>query len=281
MRIKWTTFDKRGSRCLAGLLLLSICGSAGARNHRRAKIAEESQSTATTAPLATPVLVVPTESADTPEPPPAALDESVLFRDRYELAVSKYNAGDFAAAAQEFEAAYNLKPVPRLLFNIAQAHRKQDHLTESISYFERYLEADPQIKPEVRAEVLAYRAELKAKKAALASAQQKSKVVVIAAERPIPRAYLPVGISAGLVGLSALGTGVAFLSLNGRCADTPVEPALECDRLYNTFTPGVALTAVGGSLVVIGSVLLTLSLRRPGATKPSVVNVTTGQRNRP
>lgn len=281
MRIKWTTFDKRGSRCLAGLLLLSICSSAGARNHRRAKIAEESQSTATTAPLATPVLVVPTESADIPEPPPAALDESVLFRDRYELAVSKYNAGDFAAAAQEFEAAYNLKPVPRLLFNIAQAHRKQDHLTESISYFERYLEADPQIKPEVRAEVLAYRAELKAKKAALASAQQKSKVVVIAAERPIPRAYLPVGISAGLVGLSALGTGVAFLSLNGRCADTPVEPALECDRLYNTFTPGVALTAVGGSLVVIGSVLLTLSLRRPGATKPSVVNVTTGQRNRP
>ena len=281
MRIKWTTFDKRGSRCLAGLLLLSICSSAGARNHRRAKIAEESQPTATTAPLATPVLVVPTESADIPEPPPAALDESVLFRDRYELAVSKYNAGDFAAAAQEFEAAYNLKPVPRLLFNIAQAHRKQDHLTESISYFERYLEADPQIKPEVRAEVLAYRAELKAKKAALASAQQKSKVVVIAAERPIPRAYLPVGISAGLVGLSALGTGVAFLSLNGRCADAPVEPALECDRLYNTFTPGVALTAVGGSLVVIGSVLLTLSLRRPGATKPSVVNVTTGQRNRP
>ena len=281
MRTKWTTFDRQGVQCLAGLLLLTICGSANAGHRRRAKVSEEAQPMVPVAPLTAPALAPATESADTPEPPPAALDESVLFRDRYELAVSKYNAGDFATAAQEFEAAYNLKPVPRLLFNIAQAHRKQDHLTESINYFERYLEADPQIKPEVRAEVLAYRAELKAKKAALTSAQQKSKVVVIAADRPAPRAYLPVGVTAGLVGLGALGTGIAFLSLNGSCADTPVAPALECDRLYNTFTPGVALTAVGGSLVVIGSVLMTLSLRRPGTTKPSVVGVTTGQRNRP
>lgn len=259
MRIGWTICAKRPARVLlVGLALLGVAqpGLARRRHPPRPPVP---------APVAPPPPVVELE-----EPPPAPLDEGVIFREHYEQAVKHYGAQEYEKAIGEFQAAYNCKPVPRLLFNIAQAHRKQEHLAEALFYFNRYIQSDETMGPEVRAEVAAYKAELQAKQLALETAMAPPKVIVISTEKPPPRYYRPLGITASVIGLGALGVGAAFLGLNGRCSDTPTGLALECDRLYNSFTPGVALTAIGGSATVIGAVFVGLSLRRPKVTREIV-----------
>jgi tetratricopeptide (TPR) repeat protein len=51
--------------------------------------------------------------------------------------------GKFEAALVEFEAAYQAKPVPKLLFNIAQAHRNLDHYDQAIFSYRKYLREVP------------------------------------------------------------------------------------------------------------------------------------------
>lgn len=51
--------------------------------------------------------------------------------------------GKFEAALVEFEAAYQAKPVPKLLFNIAQAHRNLDHYDQAIFSYRKYLREIP------------------------------------------------------------------------------------------------------------------------------------------
>jgi tetratricopeptide (TPR) repeat protein len=51
--------------------------------------------------------------------------------------------GKFEQALVEFEAAYEAKPLPKLLFNIGQAHRNLDHYDQAIFAFRKYLREVP------------------------------------------------------------------------------------------------------------------------------------------
>jgi hypothetical protein len=51
--------------------------------------------------------------------------------------------GKFDQALVEFEAAYEAKPLPKLLFNIGQAHRNLDHYDQAIFAFRKYLREVP------------------------------------------------------------------------------------------------------------------------------------------
>ncbi|MBK9035158.1 MAG: tetratricopeptide repeat protein [Myxococcales bacterium] len=51
--------------------------------------------------------------------------------------------GKFDQALVEFEAAYEAKPLPKLLFNIGQAHRNLDHYDQAIFSFRKYLREVP------------------------------------------------------------------------------------------------------------------------------------------
>lgn len=51
--------------------------------------------------------------------------------------------GKFDQALVEFEAAYESKPLPKLLFNIGQAHRNLDHHDQAIFAFRKYLRELP------------------------------------------------------------------------------------------------------------------------------------------
>lgn len=217
-------------------------------------------------------LMVPSELPPTEEPAPIGEGRAKVFSETYGRGVEQYKLGAYASAIEAFQAAHAIRPQPRLLFNIAQCYRKLDALDDSIGYFEKYLQADPDTSPEVRAEVQAYLSELRAKQHARAVAQQTSRVIVIAKEKPAPRAYLPLGVVSGVLGLGGLAVGGAFIGINGTCADVPTPPALECARLYNSLTPGIVLTAVGGSLAVIGTVFISLSVRRPKVEQKSIVS---------
>jgi tetratricopeptide (TPR) repeat protein len=52
-------------------------------------------------------------------------------------------AGDFARAADEYKAAYELDPRPEMLFNIGQAFRLAGAKREALDYFKRYLDQQP------------------------------------------------------------------------------------------------------------------------------------------
>lgn len=64
-----------------------------------------------------------------------------------------YDRGDYAEALEQFTRAYELRPAPALLFNMAQASRLagKGHCAEALRLYERYLEKEPS--PENRAEV--------------------------------------------------------------------------------------------------------------------------------
>src|SRR5262245_14343860 len=72
---------------------------------------------------------------------------------RYELGLEHYRNKDYPAAIAEFEAAYRLKQMTRLLFNLGQAHRKLGHSQQALDYYESYLRLEPEMTAEERAEV--------------------------------------------------------------------------------------------------------------------------------
>jgi tetratricopeptide (TPR) repeat protein len=94
------------------------------------------------------------------EPPPAAspadavnspvqdggafdtIDEQV--RQLVARARTSFNAGQYAVAAQELEAAYKLKPNANYLFSIAQCQRRAGHHREARSLYQRFLSESPE-----------------------------------------------------------------------------------------------------------------------------------------
>lgn len=77
-----------------------------------------------------------------------------------------FDLGDYPRAIAQYEAAYQLKAAPGLLFNLGQSHRRAGNLEKASFYFRRYLETNPpsaQAKgtEEVLAEVDAQRARQK------------------------------------------------------------------------------------------------------------------------
>jgi len=72
-------------------------------------------------------------------------------REYFQAGAQAYAVGEFAAATQAFEQAYQLVPRPAVLFSIAQAERKQyfldhqpEHLHKAIGPYKRYLDEEPQ-----------------------------------------------------------------------------------------------------------------------------------------
>ncbi len=57
--------------------------------------------------------------------------------------LSLYNLGKFSAALSELEAAYQLRPLPALLFNIAQCHRQLNDPDKAAQLYRSFLRTDP------------------------------------------------------------------------------------------------------------------------------------------
>jgi len=77
-----------------------------------------------------------------------ALDQA---RDYFQAGAQAYAVGEYAAATQAFEQAYQLVPRPAVLFSIAQCERKQyfrdhqlEHLHKAVELYRRYLDEEPQ-----------------------------------------------------------------------------------------------------------------------------------------
>jgi hypothetical protein len=76
-------------------------------------------------------------------PSSQSLDDEKQARGLYERAEKSFDLGKFAEALGEYQSAYEAKPLPGFLFNIAQCYRNMGNFERARFFFRRYLALDP------------------------------------------------------------------------------------------------------------------------------------------
>ncbi|QED25703.1 tetratricopeptide repeat protein [Microvenator marinus] len=64
-------------------------------------------------------------------------------------ATAKYREGDFNAAIELFQKAYDIEPVPNLLFNIARCHEKLEEWDKAIGFYQKFV-VEPDVEKDAR-----------------------------------------------------------------------------------------------------------------------------------
>jgi hypothetical protein len=193
------------------------------------------------------------------------------FGELYEQATRAYTAKDYAAAVPLLQAAFAIQSAPPLLYNIAQAYRKLAQYGPALVYLELYRSTDKAMAPEKAEQLEGIIQEVRAQERAAQKANvkvqvklvEKTKTVYVQSDKPPPRWLRPLGIASGVVGLGLLTSGATLWGLDGTCVSAAVPPALECDQVYVTLTPGITLTVAGTGLLLTGAVAFGLSIKRP------------------
>ncbi len=190
------------------------------------------------------------------------------FQDHLDQAVSLYKGGQYEDAIKEFQAAYAMRQMPRLLLNLGQAHRKLGHAREALGYYEFYLRVEPSPKPELRTELEGYIAQARAMiqaaeraKAGLSSAQQEERAE---AGPPAPSAAPPPAQEGAPAPPRSVDLGVrAAVSPAVAAAPPPPQRAPAPRPIYKRwyFWTALAAGAVVAGAVATGAVLGT---RGPG-----------------
>jgi tetratricopeptide (TPR) repeat protein len=69
----------------------------------------------------------------------ARADNVEVARQRYEQGSKDFDLGRYDDAVKEYAAAYDAKPDPALLYNIAQAHKLAGHAAEALRFYRVFL----------------------------------------------------------------------------------------------------------------------------------------------
>jgi tetratricopeptide (TPR) repeat protein len=75
---------------------------------------------------------------------PAAADETQTARQHYARGTKLYDLGRYLEAAKEYEATYELKDDPAILFNIGQAYRLGHAYADGIRAYKSFLRRSPE-----------------------------------------------------------------------------------------------------------------------------------------
>lgn len=217
----------------------------------------------------------------------AAAQEKPSFRERYDQAATLFKNSQYDEAIEAFQALYEQKQVPILLFNIAQAHRRAGRLAEALPFYHRFLSENP--KADLQKEAEGYvkeirdtleqreRAEQQAaeERRVREEAQQRADALAAGAKEPPPRGFARDGsvvapgrpfrvlkwVAAG-VGVLAVGAGAALLALDGRpTCDLAMGQTL-CPQQLATLPAGAALVAGGAAALGASAAFFVLDYKR-------------------
>src|SRR3954470_7567082 len=84
-------------------------------------------------------------------PAARADDPAAAAREHYQRGTTYYDLGKYGDAIREFEAAYEIKNDPALLYNLAQSHRLAGNSEQALHFYRTYLRRVP--RPANRAEI--------------------------------------------------------------------------------------------------------------------------------
>jgi hypothetical protein len=166
-------------------------------------------------------------------------------RDHYERGLQLYQADQFQEAANEFMAAYALRPKPIILFNIAQALRKAGRFSEALDYYRRFLVAGEP--GELEAETNSYVNEIEAHLALEKRLREKAAAPppVAAAPPPPVAAAPPPPVAAAPPPVAAPPPHVAAAAPPPVATPPPPRPIYQRWWLWTAVGAVVAAVAVG------------------------------------
>jgi len=209
------------------------------------------------------------------------VDDVPAAREHYAKGKRLYDLGRFGDAAKEYEAAYQAKDDPALLFNLGQAHRLAHEYPQALLAYKAYLRNVPDAPN--RAEVEDRIRELQAATDTETSTARVSPPTAL--PMPVPASSPPVveaaaqhdtgrrkkiaGVAVASAGLAVVGVGIAFAVLSKQAGDDAYHPKTGIydfsadERQQNYRAADIACFVIGGAAIVAGTVVWTLGTRRP------------------
>jgi tetratricopeptide (TPR) repeat protein len=205
--------------------------------------------------------------------------------------VAAYDAGDYEAAAREFEAAYRIDPQPAMLYAWAQSLRRAGRCAEAIAVYRRNLATDPN---EAQATAAPHRRSLCEQARPPEPPPHPAPAETAPDTPPAParsgsaagpaldrsrrrRWYAdPLGGALVIGGAASLGVGVGLLVRSGQNRGAARDATYREDfvELLDTATLqrrlGAASLGVGAALVAAGAVRYVTRRDRPGAVAVGV-----------
>lgn len=174
--------------------------------------------------------------------------------------VAAFNAKDYDTASHEFEIAYDLVPLPKVLFGWAQARRLGDHCDEAIPLYRRYLATKPndeQIEAATTAMLLCQRAD--APDPVVVTVTRPPELVVRHELQPWYRDKVGGVLVAG--GVATLSVGVTFLVLASHSEDAATR-APKRDEFLDLLDETTLRRRIGWAGVGVGAGLLAGAIAR-------------------
>jgi tetratricopeptide (TPR) repeat protein len=203
-------------------------------------------------------------------------DKTERARIHLKAAIAYYDEARYEDAAREMEAAYQLKPLPDLQYNLAQCYERLGRYTDAATAYATYLKANPAATDRKLVETRI--ANLRERAAATAAGSQvaplpptekvvfKTIVVYKTAPPPPGRGVRFAAYGLGALALGAAASGIAFAVLAKQDADyvtshgsttTPMsfdgaardaQKSGQADTIVSGVSFGVAALCAGGAI---------------------------------
>jgi tetratricopeptide (TPR) repeat protein len=232
-----------------------------ARSRQRAATSRARRTTAAAAAAALALALAGSATPARADGPGPAGPAATVARPRVEAGVRAYEAGDFAAASREFEAAYRIDPAPATLYAWAQSLRQGGRCSEAIDAYRRYLATNPD---ELQAAAATTGIALcEAAKPAPAAAPAPPAPPSAAAPADTPRRawyHDPAGGALVIGGVAMAAIGATFFVLAERSIDRAEREPLrdrfveQLDEATQRRRLGYAGAGLGAALVIGGIV---------------------------
>jgi tetratricopeptide (TPR) repeat protein len=181
--------------------------------------------------------------------PVARAEDVAAAREHYKKGTTYYDLGKYADAAREFEAAYEAKNDPAILFNLAQAYRLSGDTDQALHFYRTYLRYVPKA---------ANRSEIEEQIKALEQKQaQKPATTPPAATAPLPPPPTATPTAPPPVPVPAPG-GPAVVTTSPLAppplaSDSgPLPPPTRSDPGRTFRIAGIAAGGVGAVMILVG-----------------------------
>jgi tetratricopeptide (TPR) repeat protein len=219
----------------------------------------------------------------------AEVDEKTeRARAHVNAAIAYYGEAKYEDAAREMSAAYDLKPLPDLQYNLAQCYERLNRLDDAVKSYELYLSSRPDSPDkkqiEIRVVNLRERAKAQAAGQAVPAAPVEKivlKTIVVYKEVPPPPGRVARWAAYALWVVAAAGaaTGIAYAVLASQAADSvnkggsttnpgPFDPSKQdsgkTDEIVSYVSFGI------GAVALVGGVGLWLAARKLDREAPKL-----------
>jgi Tetratricopeptide repeat len=201
----------------------------------------------------------------------AHVDDDAEARRLFRRAELSFTLGKFAEALADYQSAYQAKPLPGFLFNIAQCYRNMSDYERARFFFRRYLAIDPHVSNRRRVDdlIAEMTKQIEAQSgpmAPTAAVAPGTAPVTSPPPAPAPPLAEPVATAAPAPALLSPTSGASEgATVVVTTAPPPARPARTMWRRW-WFWTGVGAVVAGGAVAAV--VLTRPSTQTPGSLPP-------------